>query len=399
MDPGPEAGRAVLLELKSDLVEQYDPKEAQGLVGAAGYSLVAVETQARKKPHARYFFGPGKVEELKERYATAGDEDITFIFNNRLAASQISNLSTQLERKVVDRDLLILEIFERHAVTREAKLQVELARMSITKTEMRSRISRETKSERPGRDYHGTGYDLYSRKKRHYTRRERTLRERIGKFRVQRANRRRGRKIPQISIVGYTNSGKTSLLNQLSGSNLPTMDEVFTTLTTATRRVQVPERVRDDGFYRFVQHPFLLTDTVGFISDLPHELLDAFVSTLEEVKFSDGVLLVHDISEPGAVITAKHRTCLEILHQIGVFERGIPVVDVLNKSDLVDEAEAREKAGLFPNCVVVSALTRENFPRLRATLLQAFVGKSRAGRRPLVGGQNRSWNGSAGRPS
>ncbi len=357
---------AILFDLVSPNIQSYDLDEARGLAKAAGYSLEAVEIQNRAYPHAKYFVGSGKLEEIAETYP---EERVVFIVNNRLKASQIANLTDRLHRKVIDRDFLILEIFEKHARTREAKIQVELARISVSKTEMKALIGREMKHERPGRDYHGTGYDMYSKKKRHYSQQERALRERIDDFRVQRANRRRGRQPPVFSLVGYTNSGKTTLLNALAGTELTTRDEVFTTLTTATRRVEIPEKIKNDGYFFYQPRVVLLTDTVGFISDLPQELLNAFVSTLEEIKYSAGILLVHDISDPDDVILRKHRTCLEILHQIGVMSLQIPILNVFNKVDLIPPEEAKAKRPLLPHSIVISAKEDQNLEALRGYFL------------------------------
>lgn len=231
------------------------------MVKAAGYSLVGEVFTRRARTHGKYFAGPGTLEALKGEWLDQTPE-VVLIFNHRLTPAQTRNVQDLVDHLVVDRDHLILEIFQRHARTREAKLQLELAEIQLERARRRVEISKEYESERPARGYHGTGYGKFSAVKRHYSRREKLLRAQLRKVRARRANQRKRRETcPSFSLVGYTNSGKTSLLNALAGSDLVARDEAFTTISPRTRRV----RLSCDG--TFVEA--LGSDTVGFISGLP----------------------------------------------------------------------------------------------------------------------------------
>lgn len=341
MPAAPRPAVLFVLETTNPHVKSYPTGETRGLLQAAGYVLVGTETQARANPHSKFFVGPGKLREIARAYQDV--PEFVFVVNHSLPASQITNLAGELHHPVIDRDLLILEIFERNARTREAKLQVELAKIAIERAHARAEIQRELKHERQARDYHGPGYGTFSSVKRHYTRQEKQLRDELERIKTQRQTRRKRRlNLPHFSIVGYTNSGKTTLVNAMTGSNLAAEDDVFTTITTTTRRVEVWDPRAATASQGFVPpEVLLLTDTVGFISDLPRDLLDAFMSTLEEIKYSTAIVLVLDIAEPSGVILKKYATCQRILNEIGV--NGLPVHVVLNKIDLLDEDALQRK--------------------------------------------------------
>ena len=206
---------------------------------------------------------------------------------NRLKPKQIRNLSGFLKTKVIDRDLLILEIFEAHATTREAKIQIKLARIYLEASRKQKELSAKLVTERQGRDFMGKGYGAFDAYRRSFREQKRILIQELEAIRKQRELRRKARtNTYNISIVGYTNAGKTTLLNTMKGLELETKDSPFTTVSTTTRNLTV------NG------EDMTISDSVGFVFDIPHEIIEAFLSTLEEVTFSDCIVLVMDISDP-----------------------------------------------------------------------------------------------------
>ncbi len=324
------------------------------MLNTCGYSLQRVIVQNRHTPSARFFIGEGRAKEISDELPS-DRTNYTLFFNHNLSSSQIMNLAELMKVRVIDRRFLILEIFELHSTTRESKLQIQLARLQIEYALRKIETSSRERGERPGRDFAGKGYTDISALKRDFRRQEGRIRSELEGIERQRSNQRKLRvKQGVYSIIGYTNVGKTAILNKLAKSDLPSRDELFTTLTTTTRQ------------FNYKGNTILLTDTVGFIADLPENLLQAFYTSLDEINYSQGILHVIDVSEPLPEILKRVKVSQEILTKIGAF--NIPVLYVFNKIDKLHPVELEPIiASLrkeFPNSVFVSALTGQNFDQL-----------------------------------
>ncbi|MHA1820205.1 MAG: GTPase [Promethearchaeota archaeon] len=283
-----------------------------------------------KKSKNSYRENRTKNKRLRKANKKYKSPDLVFIFNNRLNSRQIVNISELLKAKVIDRDLLILEIFELNARTKEAKLQIQLARINLEVSHKQRELSRQLKSERQGRDFMGKGYGAFDAYKRAFREQKRNIMDQLKKIRNDRDLRRTSRKNSfNVAIVGYTNAGKTTFLNTLKNSDFMTKDSAFTTTTTITRRF----------VYKGVEMTF--TDTVGFVFDIPIQIIEAFLSTLEEARFSDCIILLISVAGPIQKIRVKLSTSFDVLSEIGAIERNI--IYVLNKIDLIDEKELIRK--------------------------------------------------------
>jgi len=345
---------AILIEVENPLKPIYNHDEIMGMLNTCDYKVQRIIRQKRNSPNARYFMGEGKVKEL-DNELPLNRENYTIVFNHNLTSTQIQNLAEKLKVRVIDRRFLILEIFELHSCTRESKLQIQLARLQIEFTLRKIETSSKMKGERPGMYFAGKGYSDFAAFKRDYRRQEGRIRRELEEIEKQRSNQRKLRvKQGVYSIIGYTNAGKTAILNRLTRNNLPSRDELFTTLTTTTRQLIYNGQV------------ILLTDTVGFIADLPENLLAAFMTTLDEINYSQGILHVIDVSENMQEIKKKIRVSQEILAKIGAFK--IPVLYIFNKIDKLSLARLELYRNAlckdFPNSVFVSALTGQNMDQL-----------------------------------
>jgi len=301
-----------------------------------------------------YQIGSGKAKELAEMVEATKAEKV--IFDNELKPLQAYNLAKETGVEVIDRFQLILEIFARRASTTEAKLQIELAKQRYELPRAKEKVKLAKLGEQPG--FMGLGayqVDLYYqtiRRQIHHL--QRKLKSVRGKRSLHRA-RRLELGYSTISLAGYTNAGKSSIFNMLAEEAVPVGIGLFTTLSTATRSINLSNK------------KVLLTDTVGFIDRLPLTLIEAFHSTLEETIFSDLILLVVDLSEPLEEIERKLTVCLDTIQTIGA--TGVPIVTALNKIDLLKEEELQQKVsslkGLAPNPVPVSALKGTNLMLLK----------------------------------
>ncbi len=318
---------AILVEVENPVKPPYNHDEAVGMVNTCGYNLQRVFVQNRHSPSARFFIGEGRAKEISGELPS-DRTNYTVIFNHTLTSSQIQNLAELMKVRVIDRRFLILEIFELHSTTRESKLQIQLARLQTEYALRKIETSSRERGERPGRDFAGKGYTEISALKRDFRRQEGRIRSELEGIERQRSNQRKLRvKEGVYSIIGYTNVGKTAILNKLAKSDLPSRNELFTTLTTTTRQ------------FSYKRNTILLTDTVGFIADLPENLLNAFMTTLDEINYSQGILHVVDISQPLPEILKKVRVSQEILTKIGAF--NIPVLYVFNKIDLLSQEDLK----------------------------------------------------------
>jgi GTP-binding protein HflX len=327
-----------------------DLAELGELLRTAGVAVVGELVQRREQPHPNTYLGPGKVHEAKAQ-ALACDANL-IACDDELTARQERNLEEALGIPVVDRTTVILDIFAAHAGSAEGKLQVELAQLEYNLARMRGLWSH---LERLGGGIgtRGPGETQIETDRRLARDRISTLRRRLeqvkGTRAVQRAERERAA-LPTIALVGYTNAGKSTLLNALTGSEVGVRDRLFHTLDPTIRMLRLAGR------------PHLLTDTVGFISKLPHQLVDAFAATLEETRRADLLVHVLDGSAPEAQLSIMRHSVEETLEEIGAGER--PRLLVLNKIDLLDEA-AREELRLgHPDAVLVSGVTGEGLADL-----------------------------------
>jgi len=321
--------RAVLAGLAAASMDAHERstdssmEELRALVETAGGEAAALLLQNRAAPEPRSFLGEGKLREMKELIA-ANDCDLA-VFDNELSPSQMRVLSEELGVKVLDRSGLILDIFAQRARTREGQLQVELAQYKYLLprlTGMWTHLVRQTAS--GGSSPIGTrgpGETQLETDRRHIRRRIQKLEEELAAVRKVRGTQRRRREknaMPVVALVGYTNAGKSTLLNCLTGSDIPANDRLFDTLDTTTRRLRVDESTE-----------VLLSDTVGFIRKLPTHLIEAFKATLEELRYADVLLHVIDISNPEWAEQA--RIVDELIRQLGA--EGTPCLRVYNKCD------------------------------------------------------------------
>jgi len=338
--------------------EKSSLEELERLAEAAEYTVVATIEQVRE-PDARYQIGAGKVEELAALVKETGAEKL--LFDNPLKSVQSYNLAKATGIEAVDRFKLILEIFTKRATTTEAKLQIQLATLRYELTHAKERVRLAKLREQPG--FMGLGayeadvyYDAVKRQVHTIRRKLRKIREK----RLLHRERRVELGFFAISLAGYTSAGKSSLFNALTEERTRVDSALFTTLSTTTRLVEISKR------------KFLLTDTVGFIDRLPLTLIEAFHSTLEETIYSDLILLVLDASEPVERIEKKNSICLETIDCIGA--SGIPIISVLNKSDLLNETATEQKLEALKakvkNPILLSALHHTNLELLKLEILE-----------------------------
>jgi GTPase len=329
--------------------------ELTELATTAGAEVVGDGTQRLETVSARTFIGSGKADEFA-RHCRRHDVD-TVIFDDDLSPAQSRTLEKVFECKVLDRTVLILDIFARRARTREGKLQIELAQLQHLLPRLTRYWSHLSRQKGGIGMRGGEGESQLESDRRRVQERIDRIRVELEQVRRQRATQRSGRQRhlwPLASIVGYTNAGKSTLLNALTGAEALAEDKLFATLDPTTRRLQLP-----------TNQNVLLTDTVGFIRKLPHRLVEAFKATLEEVVQADLLLHVVDISHPLA--GEQIRAVNTVLEEIGA--TGKPTLMVFNKIDRLENGETVGRfLEQFPHGVAVSATTGEGFPGLLAEL-------------------------------
>jgi GTPase len=357
--PGLEPERGLVLAVLGQAVDADDELgEFEELARTAGVEPVARIVQHRPQPDPRSYVGKGKLDELKHEYG--GTRAEVLLVDDELSPSQQRLLENTLEARVVDRTQLILDIFAQHAVSAEGKLQVELAQLEYNLPRMRG-MWKHLERLGGGVGTRGPGESQLESDRRMARRRVSLLKERLEELSKQRDVRRKERlrtQVPTVALAGYTNVGKSTLLNALTDADVSVRNRLFETLDPTTRGFEYDGR------------KYLVTDTVGFVRRLPHELVEGFAATLEETLVADLVLHVVDATVPEARLVEMIAAVDAVLHDIGADE--LPVELVVNKVDAVDDATRRALANRFPGALQVSALTGEGLDDLRARIADRF---------------------------
>jgi len=345
------------------LAQGVDPQSELGelreLACTALVEPVGELVQHRARAERRTYLGKGKLEELKRAYRDAGAE--VLVVDDELDPAQQRTLEDALQARVIDRTQLILDIFAQHARSAEGKLQVELAQLEYNLPRMRG-MWQHLERLGGGVGTRGPGESQLETDRRLARRRITLLRRKLKGLRKQRdvrRNERRRAETPTVALAGYTNVGKSTLLNALTGAEASVEDRLFETLDPTTR-----------GF-DFEGRRYLVTDTVGFIRRLPTQLIEGFAATLEETLVADLVLHVVDATTPDDQLDEHVAAVEKVLRDIGA--DALPVELVVNKTDAVDALRRRRLANRFPEAVQVSALTGEGLDELRARIAERFA--------------------------
>ncbi|HKL73723.1 MAG TPA: GTPase HflX [Clostridia bacterium] len=353
--------KAILVNGEHNSEKENELEELELLAKTADYEVIGTLTQQREVPDKTYYIGSGKVQELKE-LVKALDAEIV-IFDNDLNGCHFNNLEEYLEVEVIDRATLILEIFAKHATSNEGKLQVELA---MKKHNMPRAMNKKIKLTRQGGGggggggaRRGGGEQLLELDRRTIREEIRELQNKLNKMGDERDLRRQKRKnsrIKSVCIVGYTNAGKSALMNYLIKADVLEEDKLFATLDPVSRKLWLA-----------LGKEFILTDTVGFISRLPHEFIEAFKSTLEETKYAD--LIIHVVNLQSKNVLMEYDVVNDVLSSIGAGD--IPVITLLNKHDVADSDVIPVKE----NVIYTSAKTGEGIDTLKDKICHILFGE------------------------
>ena len=357
--PGLEPERGLVVAVLDQAVDADDELgEFEELARTAGVEPVARVVQHRPDPDPRSYVGKGKLEELKHEYG--GTKAEVLLVDDELSPSQQRLLENTLQARVVDRTQLILDIFAQHAVSAEGKLQVELAQLEYNLPRMRG-MWKHLERLGGGVGTRGPGESQLESDRRQARRRVTLLKERLEELSKQRDVRRKERRrtqTPTVALAGYTNVGKSTLLNALTNADVSVRNRLFETLDPTTRGFEHEGR------------KYLVTDTVGFVRRLPHQLVEGFAATLEETLVADLVLHVVDASVPEERLVEMIGAVTGVLHEIGADE--LPIELVLNKIDAVADERRRKLGNRYPEALQVSALTGEGMDDLRALIADRF---------------------------
>jgi GTPase len=357
--PGAEPERGFVLAAPAKGADaKGDLAELRELARTAGVEPIGELVQHRERPDPRTYVGKGKLAELQDAFKRSSAESL--IVDDELTPVQQRRLEDALQARVVDRTQLILDIFAQHAVSAEGKLQVELAQLEYNLPRMRG-LWQHLERLGGGLGTRGPGESQLETDRRLARRRVTLLRDRLRRLAKQRATRRKSRRrseTPTIALAGYTNVGKSTLLNALTDAGVSVDDRLFETLDPTTRGFEVDGR------------RYLVTDTVGFIRRLPHQLVEGFAATLEETLVADLVLHVVDASTTDDELDAQLTAVQAVLAEIGAGE--LPVELVLNKIDAIDPLRRRRLGNRFPEALQVSARTGEGLAALRERIAARF---------------------------
>ncbi len=335
-------------------IEERDLDELAALADSAGAETVARIVQSRHEPDPSTYIGRGKLEEVHAAVHRSGADSV--ILDQELTPGQLRSLEERLGVKVIDRTALILDIFALHARSREGKAQVELAQLNYLLPRLRGWGEAMSRAGGGVGTRFGGGETKMEVDRQHIGRRITKLRRELKALAATRSTKRSRRQasgIPQAAIAGYTNTGKSTLLNRLTGADTVVADQLFATLDPTVRRLKLPSGRR-----------CTISDTVGFVSKLPHDLVEAFRSTLEEVTLAELIVHVADASSPE--LADQIDSVRRVLEEIGA--GSIPEVLVLNKIDLLSGSERARVARRFPGSVPVSAYTGEGIEGLLEVL-------------------------------
>jgi len=361
--PRKQQERALLIGLEQDGVSKWDLRdsmeELRELASSAGAEVVDTVTQKLPKPTAPFYIGKGKAEALRD--SVQNQQVTSVIFNDELSPAQGRNLENLLSRKVLDRTQLILDIFAQRARSREGRLQIELAQLQYLLprlTRMWSHLSRQS----GGIGTRGPGETQLEVDRRRVQERIARLERELEAVRKHRSVQRQGRKRhqwPVAGVVGYTNAGKSTLLNLMTGADVLAIDKLFATLDPTTRSFTLPNNQR-----------VLLTDTVGFLRKLPHTLIESFKATLEEVSEADLLIHVVDLSHPR--VDEHMRAVDNVVNELGAF--GKQTLIVFNKIDILENQNLAETyCRRFPGSVAISARTGQGIDQF-VEVLQSALG-------------------------
>ncbi len=339
------AGLDAAVFSKEETADESTLEELKALLETAGGTAVGTLLQSRPAPDPHSFLGEGKVEELRQ--AVEATDANMVIFDNDLSPSQIRTLEDVTGATVIDRSALILDIFAQRAKTREGRLQVELAQYQYLLPRL-SGMGKSLSRQGGGIGTRGPGETRLESDRRHIRTRLSRLQQELKEVRRVRGVQRQLREknsVPVVALIGYTNAGKSTLLNALTGAGIPANNRLFDTLDTTTRRLTVSDTL-----------DVLLSDTVGFIAKLPHNLVEAFQATLEELQYADLLLHVIDASDP------ERETHMEVVEKLAsqLAPQSVPIIEVYNKADLVEP----QLLPVGENKVAISAATGTGLSKL-----------------------------------
>ncbi|NEW06457.1 GTPase HflX [Paenibacillus sp. SYP-B3998] len=368
--------RAILVSLitqkqkKNEKLAEYSLQELVKLAETAGVEVLETMTQNKESKDTKWFIGKGKVEELKLRIDELGGN--TAIFDQELSGAQVRNLEAALDVKIIDRTQLILDIFAQRAKTREGIIQVELAQLSY----LLPRLSGQGKNLSRlggGIGTRGPGESKLETDRRHIRGRIDELKahlEEVVRHRTLHRERRKKTGVFQVALVGYTNAGKSTLLKQLTQADVYIENQLFATLDPTSRTMELPSGKE-----------IVLTDTVGFIQNLPHDLVASFRATLEEANEAD--LILHVVDSSTDMRSEQMRVVSEVLEQLGAHQKE--QLTVFNKIDLISQQE-KEMLSTEGDFLKISAYTQEDLESLRLAIQEKLMGESKLFRIPAEKG-------------
>ncbi|HEV08981.1 MAG TPA: GTPase HflX [Sulfurihydrogenibium azorense] len=358
--------RAIIVGVNINQTPQrfkYQIEELEGLVEAAEGTVLGKVYQKRESPDPAYYIGKGKVSEISQ--LVEGIQADTVVFNVNLSPVQIANLSQEIKAQILDRTDLILQIFFKRAKTKQAKLQVELAYLQHQLPRIYNQRGKDLSRIGGGMKTKGAGEKIGEIKTRAIKDRIAKIKAQLKEIEKQKKQQRKKREdnpdILNVALVGYTNAGKSSLLNRLTKREAFISDQLFATLDTKTSFVYFPD----------VGKKVLLTDTVGFVEDMPQEIMDAFMTTLQEIEEADLILHVIDISDENWLI--KKQTVEDILKKLKLEDK--PTITVMNKIDKVIPSEDYLEEDESENTVTISTLKGWNLNKLFDILKKYAVKK------------------------
>ncbi len=356
--------KAILIAIKFPFEDMLSIKnsiiELEELATTIELEILEKVIQSRKEPDTKYFIGHGKLNELKQRYSSTNNKKIFLILNNEISPIQARNIENETNFKIMTRTELILEIFSRHAKTQISKMQVELASLEYKLTRIIGK-GKELSRLGGGIGTRGPGEQKLELERREIRKRIKVLRDKLKAIDLEKNTQRKKRikKTFKIAIAGYTNAGKSSLLKKLTKANVLIEDKLFATLDTTTRRLWLGNEINTD---------IVITDTVGFIKDIPHELIESFKSTLLDTINADLIIELIDISDSD--FKNKKQIVENTLEEIGVNSH---IILCFNKIDLLSEEKIKLIKQNYKTAIFISVKTGEGIEELKNFLKQYIL--------------------------